>query len=203
MYRTRAKRVLDLLGATIAVALLAPIWPIAALITLVSSGRPILFKQQRLGYEGRVFTLFKFRTMSEVRDPTGELLPDEQRITKTGRWMRSLSLDELPELFNVIRGDMSLVGPRPLLPEYKDLYSAEQWRRHEVHPGLVGPVTAYGRNDLAWDEKFDLDRWYVDNLSFTLDVKLAARSVWRALRREGVNAPGHATMPRFEGRRDE
>jgi lipopolysaccharide/colanic/teichoic acid biosynthesis glycosyltransferase len=137
--------------------------------------------------------------MTEERDENGNLLPDEQRLTPVGRFLRSLTLDELPELFNVLKGEMSLVGPRPLLVEYRDLYTPEQWRRHEMPPGMAGPVLASGRNLLDWEEKFRLDVWYVDHWSLWLDFQILARTAWKVLKREGVSAEGHATMPKFEG----
>jgi lipopolysaccharide/colanic/teichoic acid biosynthesis glycosyltransferase len=143
--------------------------------------------------------IYKFRTMNNNKDAHGYLLPDEQRLTRFGRFLRILTLDELPELFNVLKGDMSLVGPRALLVEYRDLYTPEQWRRHEMPPGMAGPVLASGRNLLDWEEKFRLDVWYVDHWSLWLDFKILARTVWKVLKREGVSAEGHATMPKFEG----
>jgi lipopolysaccharide/colanic/teichoic acid biosynthesis glycosyltransferase/glycosyltransferase involved in cell wall biosynthesis len=193
------KRAIDLVGALFALGLLAPVAALVALAIRIAMGRPVLFRQERLGLHGRTFVLCKFRTMTEATDERGRVLPDEQRLTRLGALLRATSLDELPEMLNVLRGDMSLVGPRPLLPEYRGLYSPEQWRRHDVRPGIAGPVTAAGRNSLSWDEKFALDTWYVDNRSMHLDLELAARTLWRALRREGVSADGHVTMPRWQG----
>jgi len=162
-------------------------------------GRPILFRQPRLGYKGQPFILYKFRTMNNHRDEWGNLLPDEQRLTWLGKILRQLSLDELPQLINVFKGQMSLVGPRPLLAEYRDLYNAEQWSRHQMPPGMAGPVLAYGRNALSWEEKFERDIWYIENWSLWLDFKILTLTLWRALKQEGVRAKNHATMPRFEG----
>lgn len=166
----------------------------------MSVGYPLFFRQKRIGLRGEEFELLKFRTMTDARDESGTLLPDEYRLTRTGRLLRSMSLDELPELINVLRGEMALVGPRPLLPEYRDLYSPEQWRRHDMRPGLAGPVVASGRNSLSWEEKLALDVWYVENWSLSLDVRLLVRSAWKVLKREGISAAEHATMPRFEGK---
>lgn len=161
--------------------------------------RPILFHQLRAGLYGRPFWLYKFRTMTDARDSNGRLLPDEQRLTRFGRWLRSTSLDELPELWNVLKGDMSLVGPRPLLVEYLDRYSPEQARRHEMKPGLTGWAQVNGRNALSWEEKFRLDVWYVDNWSIWLDFKILWLTLVKVLTRDGISAHGHATMPEFKG----
>ena len=193
------KRALDVVVSLLLILLCSPLMLLIALAIWVTMGRPILFRQPRIGYRGRVFTIYKFRTMTEERDEQGNLLPDEQRLTRLGRFLRSLTLDELPELFNVLKGEMSLVGPRPLLVEYRDLYTPEQWRRHEMPPGMAGPVLASGRNLLDWEEKFRLDVWYVDHWSLWLDFKILLRTAWKVLKREGVSARGHATMPRFEG----
>jgi lipopolysaccharide/colanic/teichoic acid biosynthesis glycosyltransferase len=193
------KRALDVVVVAVSIAVLAPVIAVVAVLVAITTGRPVLFKQVRLGRNGRSFTLLKFRTMSEARDSGGNLLPDGDRITRTGRVLRQWSLDELPTLVNVLRGEMSLVGPRPLLPEYWALYSSEQRRRHELPPGIAGPVPAYGRNSLSWADKFALDVWYVDNWSLRLDAKIFSRTLWKAITREGVSADGHATMPRFEG----
>lgn len=193
------KRALDFCAALLGLLLLLPVLAILALWTAAFMGRPVLFTQARIGKGGRVFNIYKFRTMTSERDGAGNLLPDERRLTRFGRFLRRSSLDELPEIFNVLIGDMSIVGPRPLLKEYRDLYTAEQWRRHSVPAGIAGPVTASGRNTLSWDEKFALDLWYVDNWSLGLDVKILFRTLWKAALREGVNAEGFATMPRFEG----
>jgi sugar transferase EpsL len=196
------KRAVDVVVAGVALMLLAPLMALIAAAILLTMGPPVLFRHRRLGLGGREFTLLKFRTM-RGRPPTqGAPLDDERRITPLGRALRALTLDELPELVNVLRGELSLVGPRPLLPEYRELYTREQWRRHEMPPGMAGPALAAGRNALTWDEKFAADVAYVDNWSLWLDVRVLALSVWRVLRREGVSAEGHATMPRFEGPRE-
>ena len=197
----RVKRCLDILLASVLLVVFSPFMVFIALAIWLALGRPILFRQKRIGYKGRVFTIYKFRTMTDERDEKGDLLPDEKRLTPLGKFLRSLTLDELPELFNVLKGDMSIIGPRPLLVEYWDLYTPDQRRRHEMPPGMAGPVLAYGRNLLSWEEKFKLDVWYVDNWSLWLDFKILARTVWKVLRREGVSAEGYATAPRFEGNR--
>ena len=195
----RIKRLFDIIASLLLILLFAPLMLFIALTIWLTMGPPILFRQPRIGYKGRIFTIYKFRTMNNSRDGQGNPLPDEQRLTQFGRFLRTLTLDELPELFNVLKGDMSLVGPRALLVEYRDLYTPEQWRRHEMPPGMAGPVLASGRNLLDWEEKFRLDVWYVDNWSLWLDFKILAWTVWKVLRREGVSAEGHATMPKFEG----
>ena len=185
------------------VLITAPLWlPLVGIISLLiwwGLGRPIFFVQERIGYGGKRFRLLKFRTMTEERDSRGELLPDEKRLTKLGRWLRRTSLDELPELFHVLRGEMSLVGPRPLLPEYLPLYNEEQIRRHEVLPGLTGWAQVRGRNAVDWETRFALDVWYVDHMSVGLDLKILLMTLWKVLRGEGIQAPGHATMPKFTG----
>lgn len=171
---------------------------IAAAVTLVH-GFPILFRQRRPGYRAEPFTLYKFRTMRDAVDEAGLTLPDSQRLTGLGRALRSFSLDELPELFNVLRGEMSLVGPRPLLMQYLDRYSPEQARRHDVLPGVTGWAQVNGRNTVTWEQKFRFDVWYVDNWSLWLDVKILAFTLWKVLTREGISRPGHATAPEFKG----
>ena len=162
-------------------------------------GRPVLFIQPRPGLAGNLFPLYKFRTMKQIRENDGRSLPDRDRLTGLGRWMRKWSLDELPELFNVLIGDMSLVGPRPLLVQYLDRYTPEQARRHEVKPGITGWAQINGRNSITWEEKFSLDVWYVDNRSFRLDLKILVLTAWKVLKREGISAEGEATMPEFMG----
>jgi sugar transferase EpsL len=159
----------------------------------------VFVRQLRPGLHGRPFTLLKFRTMTEARDPAGNLLPDEQRLTRLGRFLRRTSLDELPELINVLKGEMSLVGPRPLLMQYLDRYTPEQARRHEVKPGITGWAQINGRNALTWEEKFKLDVWYVDHRSFRLDLRIILLTVWKVLRQEGISQPGQATMEEFQG----
>jgi lipopolysaccharide/colanic/teichoic acid biosynthesis glycosyltransferase len=195
------KRAIDAVVAAVALVVLSPLVAVIAVAILLTMGPPVLFRHRRLGLGGREFTLLKFRTMRGRPPAAGAPLDDEQRITPVGRVLRSLTLDELPELVNVLRGDLSLVGPRPLLPEYRELYTPEQWRRHEMPPGMAGPALAAGRNALSWEDKFAADVAYVDDWSLWLDAKVLALSVWRVLRREGVSAEGHATMPRFEGKR--
>jgi len=195
------KRVFDICFSGLLILAFSPLFLLISLAIRLSMGPPVLFRQPRIGYQGRVFTIYKFRTMNDGPDEQGNLLPDEQRLTWLGRFLRSLTLDELPELFNVLKGEMSLVGPRPLLVEYRDLYTPEQWRRHEMPPGMAGPVLADGRNALDWEEKFKRDVWYVDHWSLWLDFQILARTAWKVLKREGVSAEGHATMPRFEGTR--
>jgi sugar transferase EpsL len=193
------KRVVDIVGASVGIILFAPVMLVVALLVLLTMGRPVLFRQQRPGLRGKPFTLYKFRTMRDARTPSGELLPDELRLTTFGKWLRSTSLDELPELFNVFKGEMSLVGPRPLLMEYLPRYSPEQARRHEVKPGITGWAQVNGRNALSWEEKFRMDVWYVDNWNLWLDMKILLLTIWKVLKREGINAEGCATMPVFTG----
>jgi len=197
------KRSLDILAAGIALVASAPLSAIVAGLVLAIMGPPILFTQARPGKGGRVFKLYKFRTMSNATDAAGKLLEDAERVTGIGRFLRRYSLDELPQLWNVLRGDMSLVGPRPLLVEYLPLYSAEQSRRHEVRPGLTGWAQVNGRNAQSWEERLSLDVWYVDHRSFWLDLRILWLTVIKVLRSEGVNRPGHATMPPFTGSRGE
>lgn len=194
-----AKRLLDILGALLGLVLFLPAFLIIALAISVQMGRPLFFVQTRPGYLGIHFKMYKFRTMNDKRDSYGNLLPDQNRITSVGRFLRSSSLDELPELFNVLKGDMSLVGPRPLLMQYLDRYTPEQARRHEVKPGITGWAQVNGRNALSWEEKFALDVWYVDNWSLGLDVRILALTVGKVFRREGISAAGEATMPEFMG----
>lgn len=177
----------------------SPVLLCVALLARRRLGSPVLFRQTRPGKEGRPFEMLKFRTMTNARDSQGQLLPDADRMTPFGHFLRSSSLDELPELWNVLKGDMSLVGPRPLLMEYLPLYSAEQARRHEVRPGLTGWAQINGRNALSWEEKFALDVWYVDNRSLWLDIKIILLTIVSVLKRSGISAEGEATMPRFSG----
>jgi lipopolysaccharide/colanic/teichoic acid biosynthesis glycosyltransferase len=198
-YRRYGKRCLDLAGAGAAAALAAPALLALALLVRLRLGRPVLFRQERPGRDGRPFTLLKLRTMRDLRDAAGEPLPDERRLGPLGRFLRRSSLDELPELWNVLRGDMSLVGPRPLLLEYLPRYSPEQARRHEVRPGITGWAQVNGRNALTWEEKFAHDVWYADHLSLGLDLRILGRTLLAVVRREGIHAEGHATMPKFQG----
>lgn len=198
-YRQYGKRIFDLIAVScvscIALPLMLLIWGVA----LICIGRPVLFRQLRPGLKEKPFLLLKFRTMSDTRNANGQLLPDAERLTKFGRWLRATSLDELPELFNVFKGDMSLVGPRPLHMEYLSRYSPEQARRHEVKPGLTGWAQVNGRNAITWDKRFALDIWYVDNLSWRGDCFILLKTVWIVLSGRGINQPGHSTMPEFMG----
>jgi lipopolysaccharide/colanic/teichoic acid biosynthesis glycosyltransferase len=193
------KRVIDVTGASAALVLLSPILAVIAILVRVRMGRPVLFRQQRPGRGGRPFEMTKFRTMTDRRGPDGALLPDAERLTHLGRFLRRTSIDELPELLNVVKGDMSLVGPRPLLMEYLPLYSPAQARRHEVRPGITGWTQVNGRNALTWDEKFALDVWYVDHRSTRLDFEILGKTVSQVFSGHGVSAPGHATMEPFRG----
>jgi lipopolysaccharide/colanic/teichoic acid biosynthesis glycosyltransferase len=193
------KRLFDLVLTLPGLILLSPILGGLALLTWAAHGRPVLFRQIRPGYGGKPFGILKFRTMNDARDAHGNLLPDTARLTRLGRVLRSTSLDELPELFNILRGEMSWVGPRPLLMQYLPLYSPEQARRHHVLPGLTGWAQVHGRNTLDWEEKFRLDVWYVDHWSFGLDIKIILLTIWKVLRREGISQPGHATAEEFTG----
>lgn len=197
--RAFLKRLVDVVGATLALVFFAVPMLVIALLVRWKLGPPVLFRQVRPGLHGRPFVLYKFRTMNDARDADGNLLPDELRLTPFGKWLRSTSLDELPELLNVLKGDMSLVGPRPLRMEYLERYTPEQARRHEVKPGITGWAQVNGRNALSWEEKFKLDVWYVDNWNLWLDLRILLMTVVKVLRREGINAEGHATMPEFTG----
>jgi len=193
------KRLFDFLFSALLLCLLFFPLLLIMLFVAVKIGRPIFFKQQRVGHLNNFFTIIKFRTMTDARDSSGNFLPDEKRMTRLGSFLRSSSLDELPELWNVLKGEMSLVGPRPLLVEYLPLYSREQVRRHEVRPGVTGWAQINGRNALSWEEKFKLDVWYVDNRSMLLDIKILWLTVRKVLLRDGISAAGEATMPRFTG----
>ena len=193
------KRAMDLVGALAALVLLSPIVVVLCILVLSKLGSPVFFRQVRPGIEGRPFKMVKFRTMTDERGPDGALLPDDQRLTALGAWLRSTSLDELPELFNVLKGDMSLVGPRPLLMDYLSLYNDRQARRHQVRPGITGWAQINGRNALSWEEKFELDVWYVDNRSLWLDIKILFKTVLQVLKRDGISHGEGATMPRFKG----
>lgn len=193
------KRLIDIIGAGVGLLLTAPLMLVLAVLVRVTMGKPVLFRQTRPGLHGQPFVMLKFRTMTNQRDANGELLSDELRLTRFGKWLRSTSLDELPELFNVLKGEMSLVGPRPLLMDYMPLYTPEQARRHEVKPGITGWAQINGRNALSWEEKFALDVWYVDNWNLWLDMKILWLTIWKVLKREGISAEGAATMPVFTG----
>jgi sugar transferase EpsL len=194
------KRVMDAFISSLLMLTLSPLILITALLVRATMGPPVLFRQVRPGHRGELFELLKFRTMATaITDETGRALPDELRLTSAGRFLRRYSIDELPQLWNVLRGDMSLVGPRPLLIEYLPLYSPEQARRHEVRPGITGWAQINGRNAQSWEERLSLDVWYVDHRSCWLDLRILWRTLLKVLRSEGVNQPGHATMPRFTG----
>ena len=199
IYEKFIKRGLDLLISGCALLVLWPVLLVLVVLVRSKLGSPAIFCQERPGKNGRVFRLYKLRTMTDERDEDGRLLPDEQRLTPFGRTLRSLSLDELPELWNIFRGDMSLVGPRPLLVKYLPLYNAQQARRHEVMPGLTGWAQVNGRNLVTWEDKFTMDVWYVDHISFALDLKILWLTVKAVLRREGISAEGSATMEDFAG----
>ena len=198
-YTRLAKPALDRSLAAAGLVVLAPVLGGIALAVRTRLGRPVLFRQTRPGLHGRPFEMVKFRTMTDARGPGGALLPDADRLPPFGRWLRSTSLDELPELWNVLRGEMSLVGPRPLLTRYLDRYTPEQARRHEVRPGITGLAQTSGRNALSWPDRFALDVRYVDTLSLGLDLRILARTVRQVVRRDGVAAEGHATAPEFWG----
>lgn len=195
---------MDVIVSLLALIVLAPLLVMVALLVRIKIGSPVLFRQQRPGRDGRPFALMKFRTMTNERDAAGMLLPDAVRLTRFGRFLRSTSLDELPELLNILRGDMSLVGPRPLLMEYLPRYTPEQMRRHAVRPGLTGWAQVNGRNALSWEEKFAFDVWYVDNQSFWLDLRIIWMTIAKIIKREGISAAGEATAKPFMGsRKDE
>ncbi|MBN2339781.1 MAG: sugar transferase [Acidobacteria bacterium] len=193
------KRTLDLVLAVIALAILSPFLLVLIVLSRVLLGRPVFYRQARPGLDGKPFSIYKFRTMTDARGPDGGLLPDRERLTRFGRFLRSTSLDEVPELWNILKGEMSWVGPRPLLVKYLPRYSAEQARRHEVKPGLTGWAQVNGRNAIGWEERLCLDVWYVDHRSLALDAKILARTLWKALRRDGIHQEGYATMPEFLG----
>jgi sugar transferase EpsL len=197
------KRLFDIALSAIGLVILFPLFIIIMLVVRIKIGSPVLFVQTRPGVHAKPFQLTKFRTMTDQRDESGALLPDDIRLTRFGKWLRATSLDEIPELWNVLKGDMSLVGPRPLLMEYLPLYSREQARRHTVRPGITGWAQINGRNALSWEEKFDFDVWYVDNQNFRLDMKILLMTIKTLIWREGISHSGEATMPRFEGPGDE
>ena len=188
------KRAIDVAGAVAGLVVLSPVLAAAALAVRLRLGRPVLFRQERLGRHERPFTIYKLRTMTDGRDPAGRLLPDVDRLTGLGRFLRSASLDELPELWNVLRGDMSLVGPRPLPVHYRERYTPEERRRHDVRPGITGWAQVSGRNAVGWDERLAMDVWYVEHRSLRLDIRILARTIGAVLRRRGISAEGEATM---------
>jgi len=193
------KRITDILGSSIGIVLVIPLLVFLYWFIRFKLGSPALFKQKRPGVNGDIFTFYKFRTMTDKRDSNGELLQDKDRITPLGNFLRKTSLDELPSLFNVLKGDMSIVGPRPLLVEYLDLYSPEQARRHDVKPGITGWAQINGRNAISWDEKFDNDLWYVDNHSLLIDVKILLLTIYKVIKRDGISQENHVTMEKFNG----
>lgn len=191
------KRGFDILVAGTLLVILLPVFLVLVLLVRARLGSPVLFRQQRPGLHGRPFEIIKFRTMTDARDSEGRLLPDGERLTRFGRFLRSSSLDELPELWNVLKGEMSLVGPRPLLMEYLPLYSPQQARRHEVRPGITGWAQVNGRNAISWDEKFAMDVWYIDNRSVALDIRICFKTIMKVIFVKNISAPGHDTMPKF------
>ena len=195
------KRLFDFSCSLIGLIILSPLLLVAALLIRMKLGSPILFRQMRPGLYGRPFFVYKFRTMTDERDENGNLLPDEERLTLFGQRLRKFSIDELPQLFNVLKGDLSLVGPRPLLMEYLELYSPEQERRHEVRPGITGWAQVNGRNNISWEEKFKLDVWYVNHQSFFLDIKIILLTVYKVIKREGISQQGHVTIEKFSGQK--
>jgi lipopolysaccharide/colanic/teichoic acid biosynthesis glycosyltransferase len=202
-YNYLTKRVFDLFLSVVLLLILSPLLIFVAAFVAIDLGFPIFFRQKRPGFKGEIFTIYKFRTMRDSKDAQGKLLSDKSRLTKFGRFLRATSLDELPELFNILKGEMSLVGPRPLLIEYLPRYNAHQSRRHDVLPGMTGWAQIHGRNDITWKEKFDLDVWYVDHWSFWLDLKIIGLTIIKVLRREGISQPGQATAELFLGNTEE
>ena len=200
MYKNCFKRMIDCCLAMVAIVVLSPVMAaVAVLLAVANKGAGVVFTQTRPGKNGRLFKVMKFKTMTDERDENGNLLPDAQRLTKTGKFIRSTSLDELPQLFNVLKGDMALIGPRPLLPQYLPLYSKEQARRHDVRPGITGWAQVHGRNAMSWKKKFELDVWYVDHCSFWLDLKIILLTVKKVVVREGITKEGQATTEFFNG----
>ena len=202
IYRRFVKRFFDIVLSIAAITLLSPVLIVLAVLVRVKLGSPVLFRQKRPGYQGKIFGLMKFRTMTDERDEKGELLPDEARLTSFGKKLRSTSLDELPEFFNILKGDMSFVGPRPLLVQYLPLYNEEQAHRHDVLPGLTGWAQVNGRNAISWEKKFEYDVWYTRNLSFLLDLKIVLMTVAAVIKRDGISSETHATMEFFTGTKD-
>ena len=199
IYEKYVKRPQDFCCALAAIIVLSPVMAVTALLVRIKLGAPVIFRQERPGLNGKVFTLYKFRTMTDAKDSEGKLLPDEERLTSFGKMLRSTSLDELPELFNILKGDMSVVGPRPLLVRYLPLYNEHQARRHEVRPGFTGYAQVHGRNAISWEEKFDLDVEYVDHVTFFGDWKIIFQTVKTVLNREGISSETAATMEEFKG----
>ncbi|MGA2531672.1 MAG: sugar transferase [Candidatus Aminicenantales bacterium] len=199
MYKQVGKRLFDIFFTILALCFFAPLMGLIVLLVCVKLGQPILFHQRRPGLNEKPFTLLKFRTMASACDAKGNVRPDAERLTSFGRFLRTTSLDELPEFYNVLRGEMSTVGPRPLLMKYLGLYTPEQARRHKIKPGITGWAQINGRNAITWEGKFKLDVWYVDHISFWLDVKIIALTLWALFKRKGINQPGQATMEEFLG----
>lgn len=202
MYAKYIKRILDFILSLIALIVLSPVLLVVAILVRIKLGSPIIFKQQRPGKDEKIFTLYKFRTMTDKKDENGNLLPDSERLTKFGKVLRSTSLDELPELVNILKGDMSIVGPRPLLVEYLPLYSEEQKHRHDVRPGLTGLAQVSGRNSLSWEEKFNDDLQYIKHITFFEDMKIIFMTVTKVFKREGIAQEGNATMEKFTGNKE-
>ncbi|MDU4934716.1 MAG: sugar transferase [Peptostreptococcaceae bacterium] len=199
MIRKFVKRAIDIICSFTGILLLSPILALVSLLVKINLGSPIFFTQDRLGKDGKIFKMIKFRTMLDSVDKFGEPLPDDERLTSFGKFLRSTSLDELPELINVLKGDMSLVGPRPLLVEYAELYSERQFRRHECRPGITGWAQVNGRNSISWSQRFELDVWYVDNQSLFLDIKILGMTILKVVQRDGINQQGQVTMSKFTG----
>ena len=193
------KRLVDIVCSGLGLIIISPILLIVSILIRIKLGSPIFFTQDRVGKDGRIFKMIKFRTMLDATDKWGEPLPDEDRLTPFGKMIRSTSIDELPELINVFKGDMSLVGPRPLLVEYKELYSPEQFRRHEVRPGITGWAQVNGRNSISWKERFELDVEYVENFNLFIDIKILFMTVFKVLKKDGISQDGHVTMEKFNG----
>ncbi|MGG0386953.1 sugar transferase [Priestia megaterium] len=202
IYRRYIKRLVDIILSLVAIICLSLVFLLVAFLVRVKLGSPVLFKQKRPGMNEKIFLMYKFRTMTDARGENGELLPDDVRLTKFGKFLRSTSLDELPELFNILKGDMSLVGPRPLLVQYLPLYNEHQKRRHEVRPGLSGLAQVNGRNAIGWEDKFDLDVTYVENISLLLDIRIIFRTIQKVFIREGINSETAATIEPFEGNKE-
>lgn len=199
MYKKLGKCIFDVIASLILITLFSPMFVIICFLVLLKFSSPAFFSQKRPGHHSHLFHIYKFRTMTNTRDMQGNLLPDAERLTRFGLWLQKTSLDELPSLFNVLKGDMSLVGPRPLLVQYLPLYTPEQARRHEVRPGVTGWAQVNGRNAISWEEKFKLDAWYVDHLSFLLDIKILFLTFYKVIRRADINEAGEATMSVFTG----
>ena len=202
MYKNFLKRVIDFLLSFIALILLSPLMILLYFLVMIKLGKPAIFRQKRPGKNEKIFTLYKFRTMTDEKDENGNLLPDEKRLTKFGKFLRSTSLDELPELVNILKGDMAIVGPRPLLVEYLELYNEEQKHRHDVRPGLTGLAQVSGRNSITWEEKFAKDIEYVNKINFLLDLKIILKTVSKVFKREGISQEGEATIEKFRGNKN-